>query len=94
MAQKKAKSSPAKETPEVTPKEIETPQLTFTEEEHKSLVEYLNFIDEHASYHNVKDRQIQTKAVLNIKVANLAKKIESHIFEFKKRVPAPQKEAK
>jgi len=60
------------------------PQLTFTEEEHKHLVEYMNFVNNNARFNDIGLKQIHEFSVVNVKAINVVKKIEGYIFEFRK----------
>jgi len=60
-------------------------QLTFTEEEHRSLVEYMNFVSDYARFSDVDIKKMHQFSVVNVKAINVVKKIEAHIFEFKKK---------
>ena len=90
MAQKKAKVEPTKETE--APKQAPMDQLTFTEAEHKSLVDYMNFVTEHATFGSLKEPQIHARAVNNVQAINVVKKIESHIFELKRKLSSSKRE--
>lgn len=59
-----------------------TPQLTFTEQEHSDLVEFLNLMNEATFECDM--RKAHKVATLHIKVVNLAKKIEGHILEIRR----------
>ncbi len=69
-------------------KEIEEaaplPQLTFTEEEHKTLVDYLNMIQNKAKFDGMNQKDIYNLGQLYAKTAQLSHKIENHILEFKR----------
>lgn len=58
------------------------PQLTFTEEEHASLIAFLNMMNKARFDLSIKDSHDLAKA--HIKVVNLAKKIEGHIMEIRR----------
>ena len=62
------------------------PQLTFTEEEHRTLVDYLNFVDKNARFKDLSQREIHACNQLYAKTVQVVKKIEAHIFEFKRVV--------
>lgn len=73
-------TEPAKPQPEPFP------QLTFTEAEHRSLQTYLGKLDTHATFNNMTRKQIHEFARNDIEVVQLIKKVENHIFEFKRKI--------
>lgn len=60
------------------------PQLTFTEEEHKDLVEFANGFNKFCVYKEIPPKDSHKMSQSYIKFINHIKKVESHIFEFKK----------
>ena len=67
-----------------TTKDSSVSQISFTEEEHETLIKFLNMIANHAAFNNMDLKKSHELAQLNIKVINLSRKIEDHIFEIKK----------
>jgi len=59
-----------------------TPQLTFTEQEHKDLIGFLNMMNKGRFDFNLKEAH--EAANLHVRVVNLAKKVESHILEIRR----------
>ena len=62
------------------------PQCTFTEEEMKALVDYMNFVSQHAVFDNMKPKLMNDFSVLGRKMVNHIQKVENHIFEFKRKL--------
>lgn len=65
-----------------------TPQLTFTEQEHSDLVEFLNMMNK--AKFELDLREAHKTANLHVKCVNLCKKIEAHIMEVKRVVQKPK----
>lgn len=59
-----------------------TPQLTFTEDEHASLIAFLNLLNK--AKFDLSIRESHDLARNHVKVVNLAKKIENHVMEIKR----------
>ena len=78
----KTKALPEEKEPE---KKDEVSQLTFTEEEHKNLVDYMNFVSSHAKFDGLSMKQMHEFSMTNVKAIGVVRKIESHIFEFKRK---------
>jgi len=81
----KKKSSPIEKS-SAQPEDTPFPQLTFTEEEHQALVNLKNFISKFARFNNLDEKLIHEYARMNIAAINVIKKIEDHIFEFKRKL--------
>ena len=60
------------------------PEISFTEDEHKSLVDYLNFVHAYAKFADMTQGDAYRLGQLYVKTANVSKKIEGYILEFKK----------
>lgn len=58
-----------------------TPQLTFTEQDHADMVEFLNMMNKARFDCNLKEAH--KVANTHVKVVNITKKIEAHIMEVK-----------
>lgn len=64
--------------------------LTFTEEEHKHLIDYMNFVARHGKFDGLSIKQMHDFSQVNIKAIHVVKKIEDHIFEFKRKIDPPK----
>lgn len=62
------------------------PQLSFTEQEHSDLIEFINLMNEAKFECDLK--KAHRAAMLHIKAVNLCRKIESHILEVKRVIKA------
>jgi hypothetical protein len=69
-------------------------QQHFTEEDHKSLVNYLNMVDKHAVFGNMTQKEVIAyfKSLAFVQQVFL-KKVEDHIMEVKKVVSVAKPEA-
>lgn len=85
MKKKKTKTlDKAGETPPIESKveeKKEVQQLTFTEKEVELVIDYLNFIANHASFDGMGVKEVHKFAKLNIEMTKHAKKCQDHIFE-------------
>ena len=91
--QAKKVDAPSADQPEKSEKELLLEQLTFTEEEHKCLVDYMNHINDYAKFDGMGVKQSYAFSTNMIKAINVVKKIESHIFEFKRKMKAVETKA-
>lgn len=76
----------AKKTEKKTEDVKAVPQLTFTEDEHKCLVDYMNHVSTHAKFSDVDAKQMYAISSNMVRAIGVVKKIESHIFEHRKTV--------